>query len=272
MAVICLTRELAAKGEETARELARLGGYRYIERDYIEARLAEHKIGADILQQYDEKRPGLWASMSENRDRYLHFLKAIIYEETAKGRCVILGRGAWALLREVPGVLSVRLMAPPDVRIDRVKLAYACDDKTAEYHIRQSDNNRQGFHRYFFDINWRDSTLYDMTMNSGRIDPQTAAYTIEELRKVMISPEDENAGRFKLEELRLKTAVAGEIVFERRIQIQSLAVLVDGGRVVLAGYTVSRIVANAAVEAARKVPGVESVTDELSIVPPVVGS
>ena len=124
MAVICLTRELAAKGEETARELARLGGYRYIERDYIEARLAEHKIGADILQQYDEKRPGLWASMSENRDRYLHFLKAIIYEETAKGRCVILGRGAWALLREVPGVLSVRLMAPPDVRLGRPSLQH----------------------------------------------------------------------------------------------------------------------------------------------------
>jgi len=272
MAVICITRELAAKGEETARELAKLGGYRYIERDYIESRLAEFKIGPDVLQQYDEKRPGLWASMSENRDRYLHFLKAIIYEEASKGQCIILGRGAGALLRNIPGVVSVRLVAPHAVRLDRVKLAYACDDKAAEHHIRQNDHDRQGFHRYFFDIDWRDCSLYDVTVNTGRLEPAAAAEIIEKLRKTLVSPSEENAGRNMLQELRLKNAVAGEIIFGKRIQIQSLTVEVAGGKVTLVGYAVSRIAANAAVEAAKTVHGVESVTDELSVVPPVTGS
>lgn len=272
MAVVCITRELASKGEETARELTKTGGYRYIERDYIETRLAEHKIGPDVLQQYDEKKPGLWASMSENRDRYLHFLKSIIYDEAAKGGCIILGRGAGALLQGIPGVLSIRLVSPYSVRIDRVKIAYACDDRTAEHHIKQSDHERQGFHRYFFDTDWRDSSLYDLTINIGRISPESAAEIIEKYRKTAITAADEKAGNAQLNDLRLRTAVTGAIIFTKRIQIQSLTVVPKDGQVTLIGFAVSRIAANAAVEAARSVQGVGNVVDELQIMPPVVGS
>jgi cytidylate kinase len=272
MSVICITRELAALGDETAREFANLNGYRNIERDYIESRLAENDIGPDELARYDEKRPGLWASMSENRDRYLHFLKTILYDEAFKGNCVIIGRGGGAVLAGVPNVVSVRLVAPHAVRLERIKTAHSCDAKSAEHQIKQSDHDREGFHRYFFGIDWKDASLYDLVINTGKINPAGAAKIIENYRLFSLSPEDEKNGQVVLEERRLKTAVIGEITYKKGIHIQSLEVTVEGRRITLLGFAPSRNIAAAAIEAARGVKGAEEVLDDIHIMPTSMGS
>ena len=44
MAVITISRELAALGDETANELSRLSGYRFIDRKIIEQRIAGYGV------------------------------------------------------------------------------------------------------------------------------------------------------------------------------------------------------------------------------------
>jgi cytidylate kinase len=272
MAIICVSRELAAKGEETARELAEIGGYRYIERGPVEAGLAEHSITQDTLHLYDERKPSLWAAMSENRDRYLHYLEAVIFAEAAKGNCIILGRGAGVILRGIPNVVCVRVIASRAVRIDRIKADYACDNRGAEHQIKESDHNRQGFHKYFFDADWHDPSLYDLTVNTGRIDTRAAAEIIENYRRLTVSPEKEAEGARLLRDLRLKNAVIGEIIFTRRIQIQELSVDIKGSQITLSGYSVSRAASENAKEAARTVAGVGDVINDVVVVPPIMGN
>jgi cytidylate kinase len=272
MSVICITRELAALGDETAREIANLNGYRNIERDYIESRLAENDIGPEELRRYDEKRPSLWASMSENRDRYLHVLKTIIFDEAFKGNCIILGRGGGQVLAGVPNVVSVKLVAPHADRMERLKKAHSCDAKSAEHQIKQSDHDREGFHRYFFGVDWGNAALYDLVINTGRISPVGAAKLIENHRLLCLSAEDEKIGQKVLEERRLKTAVTGEITYKRGIHIQSLEVTVEGRKITLLGFAPSRNIAVAALEAARSVEGVGEILDEIHIMPTSMGS
>ena len=93
MAIVTIAREIAALGEEVARELSRLSGYKLIDREYLEKRLGDYGLDADKREKYDEKKPGFWASLSQERDDYLHFLKAALFEETIGGDCIVVGRG-----------------------------------------------------------------------------------------------------------------------------------------------------------------------------------
>jgi len=54
MAVICISRELASYGEETAQELAKLNGYRIVDKEHIEAALTAIGIDANKQARYDE--------------------------------------------------------------------------------------------------------------------------------------------------------------------------------------------------------------------------
>jgi cytidylate kinase len=272
MAVICISREMAANGEETARELAAAGGYRFIERENIEAELAKHNITQEDLSQYDEKKPGFWAALSESRDLYIHYLSEAICTEAAKGNCIILGRGGSAVLRDVPGVISILLVAPQEVRVARLKKAYSCDTRSAEQQLKQSDHHRQGFHKYFFDVDWRDPSSYHLTINTGKMSVRDAAQIVEQFRRIEAGAEKEAAGKIRLEELRLQNVIAGEILYTRRIQIQELSVIVKGGAVTLTGCALSQVATAGAVEAARAVPGVAEVTNNIMVIPPVLHS
>jgi cytidylate kinase len=270
MAVICISREMAANGEETARELAAAGGYRFIERDNIEAELAKHNISREALLQYDEKKPGFWAALSENRDLYIHYLNEAICTEAARGNCIILGRGGSAVLRDVPGVIRILLVAPREVRVARLKKAYGSDTRSAEQQLKQSDHHRQGFHKYFFDVDWQSPSSYHLTINTGGMSTRDAAQVIEKFRQIVTTPEKETAGKIRLEELRLQNVIVGEILYTRRIQIQELSVIARGNSVTLTGCALSQIAAASAFEVVHDIPGVGEITNNIMVIPPVL--
>lgn len=267
MSIICITRELAAMGEETARALAEKSGYRYVEKVNIESRLAEYDIGPQEMEKYDEKRPGLWASLSESRERYLHFLKLVLFEEACQGDCIILGRGGGSILRGVPNVLSVRLIAPMDVRVARIKSVYSCDDKSALQIIKRNDNDREGFHRVFFDVDWRDPPRYDLVLNTGKISPAKAASVIDKLRARIITEAEEDLAKKMLRDMTLQAKIMGEILYVRKTPVHTVQVSVENGKAVLYGVVSSHEHRAAALAAARSAAGDTEVVDDLRVVP-----
>jgi hypothetical protein len=160
MAIITMSREIAALGDETAQVLEGLIGYRFINKTMIEGKLEEFGIGPVKREKYDEKKPSFWASLSQEKDDYLHFLKTVLYEYALEGNCVIVGRGSTALFDNLPGTIKVRVVSPYDVRVKRICVYYHCDEKRATQIIEQSDHDRIGFHRYFFNSDCKDPTNY----------------------------------------------------------------------------------------------------------------
>jgi len=90
MAIITIARELASLGEETALELTKISGYSLIDKDYLEEKLNSIGISAEKREKYDEKNPGFWASLSQQRDNYLHYLKTAILDAAQENNCVIM--------------------------------------------------------------------------------------------------------------------------------------------------------------------------------------
>src|SRR5208337_660538 len=211
MAIVTIARELAALGEEVARELSRITNYKLLDREYLEKRLGDYGLDPHKREKYDEKKPGFWASLSQERDDYLHFLKAALFEETIGGDCIVVGRGGAAIYKSVPSHISIKLVAPLGVRIERVMKSYGCDERHALQIVEESDHTRAGFHKYFFSIDWADPRGYDLTLNSGRSDPAQEAMLVDVYRKTAVSAAKEETGRRRLAELLFGQRVVTEI-------------------------------------------------------------
>ena len=266
MAIITISREIAALGDETAGELAKLLGCRFIDKAMIEKRFATYGFSEKKLEKFDERKPGFWASLSQDRDDYLHYLKTAMYAEALEGDGVFIGRGSVAIFRDVPATLSVLLVAPVDIRIERVKSYFRCDDRRARQIIEQSDHDRAGFHRYFFDMDWEKPSNYHLVLNTGSMHPSTVAEIIVEAKRMLVNAEVEAKSRTKLRDMSLAQSVVSRVLYEKKVPVHFLEAEASDGEIVLHGVANSQSAIEAAVAAAREVAGVRSVRGEIQVV------
>jgi cytidylate kinase len=266
MAIIAIARELGACGEELADELVRRSGLRLLDRQDIEERLGRHGITPGKLQKFDEKKPGLWASLSQERDDYLHFLKLAVFEEAAIGGTVIVGRAAGAILKDLANLASIRVTAPMAVRVERLVAQYHCDEKRAVQLIEHSDRERSGFQKYFFSLDWRDAREYGLVINTGEFGVPEAAELAEGYLRLVSTKAKEAAGQQRVAELLLAHQVVTEIAYARRIAIHFLEAEAQGGKISLHGVANTQISIDEAINAARTVPGVTEVSSSIQVV------
>ncbi len=266
MAIITISRQIAALGDETAHELTKMLGWRVVDRASLEDRFAAHGFTDKKLGKFDEKKPSFWASLSQERDDYLHYLRSAMLEEAVKGDCVIIGRGAAFIFKDIPGTVSVRLVATPEVRIERVKSYFRCDERRAKQIIEQSDRDREGFHRYFFNVDWTCASNYHMVMNTGSIHPTTAAGIVKDLQALILTPEAANESQARLREFVLSQEVVTAILYSKRVPIHFLEAACSSGSVILRGVANSSAAVEIAVQCAREVPGVSDVRSEIQVV------
>ncbi|MDR2257845.1 MAG: cytidylate kinase-like family protein [Treponema sp.] len=266
MAIITISRELAALGDETAYELAKLLNYRLVDKQVLEERMKSYGIAGRKFEKYDERKPSFWASLSQDRDDYLHYLKTAIFTEAEEGGCVFIGRGTSVVFKNVPGIISVFLVAPFEIRTERVKSYFHCDDRRARQIIEQSDHDRTGFHRYFFDIEWKDPGNYHLSLNTGYLHPAVSAAIIKNLRDHTLSPESEALSRVRLTELILGQRVKHHVIYEREIPIHFLEASVLKNAITLYGVANSQSLVEAALAAAREAAPSATVQSEIQIV------
>jgi hypothetical protein len=270
MAIITISREVAALGDETAGELVKLLGYRFVDRFTLEERMKSYGVDPRVLEKYDERKPGFLASFSQDRDDYLHFLKMAKFQEalgsTERGR-IFIGRGAYAVFAGIPGVVPVFLVANMDVRIERVRSYFHCDEKKARSIIERIDQDRAGFHTYFFESDWKDPGNYRVSLNTGHLCPSACARIIEQVC-IQTAPLDVNealARRITCAFLAQK--VAHHVLYEKNVQVHFLDVTVtEDGEATLFGVTNVKSVIDNAAAAAQEVEGVHRVVPAIQIV------
>ena len=266
MAIITVSRELAALGDETSHELAKQLGYRFVDKQALEERIKSFGVTGSKLQKYDEKKPSFLASMSRDRDDYLHYLKSAVFSEAGQGNAIFIGRGAAVILKSVPGVFSVFLVAPPEIRLERVKSYFHCDDKRASQIIEQSDRDREGFHRYFFDVKWKDPDNYHLALNTGHLHPELCAEIIKYMRDRTMTKEAEDLNARRIGELALGQKIKHRILYERELPVHFLEVSVSDGRVILYGVANAQALIESAVSSAMELAPECSVQSEIQVV------
>jgi len=266
MAIITISRELAALGDETAHELASQLNYRFVDKPALEERIKSYGVSGSKILKYDEKKPSFLASLSQDRDDYLHYMKSAILAEAAEGNAILIGRGAGVILKNVPGVFSLFLASPPEIRLERVKSYFHCDDKRAQHIIDQSDRDREGFHRYFFDVMWKEPGNYHLVLNTGRLHPGVCAEMVRFMRDKTITEETEAQNTLRIKELLLGQQIIHHIRFEREVPVHFLEVTVSGGTIYLYGVANAQSLIEAAISSARELAPDASIQSEIQVV------
>lgn len=272
MAIITISRQLGSLGTEIAENLTQELGFKDLGKASLESKLIKkYGLPEEKVERYDEKKPAFWDLFSADKDRYLHFLKTVIYDFARDGNCVIIGRGGQVLFQDIPGVLRVRIVAPLELRIERLKERNQYDDRLAEQVIRHSDHDRAGFHRFFFHVNWEDYHLYDLMINTQELTATTAVQLIKDALQAYGVTEKHAVAASKLKDACLSQDVATAILYEEHVPIHFLEVGSVSGVVTLRGSAMTTEDISRSEAVAGRIAGVKEVVNEIYCIPHTYG-
>lgn len=259
MAVITLSRQVAAWGDEVAQSLAKQIGYKFITRKDIEKRIVELGFPESKMLKYDERKPGFFASLARNRDEYLNYTQYAVLEAAAQGNVIIIGRGAFAVLQDVPNNVSIRLVADEATRIERLKKEFNWDDKQAKQRIQESDTNRAGFHSSFYNVDINDPSQYHAVLNTGLVDIEKSAAIIADIVKESVSPAAEQEGMQLIQDKLKAQIIINKLYFEEKINIEFMHGRIEDKTFILHGVSDSPAVVQKALQyIKRELPDYEA--------------
>ena len=102
--------------------------------------------------------------------------------EAAKNLPVIfVGFGTQCIFADRKDALHIRLVAPLETRVARLRARFGWDAATATDKARRMDDDRRRYVQRYFHRDVLDSLLYDVQINTGRTTIDEAAALIEQL-------------------------------------------------------------------------------------------
>jgi cytidylate kinase len=217
MAVITISRQYGSGGDEIAEQLCKRLGYRYFDkgliarsaneiglteteivdfsedkyqvRSFLDRLLGRSRVVAQA-RHWKEEPGGARTLEVEKLDEAwcIKLIKGAIHAAHKQDNIVIMGRGGQAILREMPNVLHVRIEAPLENRIKRVEQAENLDAEVARAVINSHDRTTVDYLKRFHQIDWSDSQLYHLVINTARVNLDVAVdliiYTVEHMLPV----------------------------------------------------------------------------------------
>lgn len=265
MSVITISRQLGSLGTVIAQTISEKLDYEYVDKEKIGEALAAYDLPISEVEKFDEKKPPFWGSWQTQREKFLHLLRAVIYDFASKGNVVIVGRGGQVLLKDLPGVLHLRIVAPFDLRVKRLSEQRWVDESQAHRVLRRSDRDSAGFLRSFFDVDWDDQSLYDLVINTQKLSIESA---VEMILKVMQSPEikdGEKKAAEKLADLALIQKVEAALLSVVGGDLRHISIQIEDGVVTLRGAVTSGVDQEGCQRAVAGIKGVKSVENQLSV-------
>ncbi len=207
MAVITISRKYGSGGNEIARRVCKILGYRYFDKNLMaqiamKVGLSEHelvdysednyKVRGFLERLLDTKRvvtevkswtrdaSGAQTVTVEelNEERCIELVRSAVRAAHTHGNVVILGRGGQAILKELPGVLHVRIESPLGACVMRVQSKENLSLGAAETLTRERDQAAAAYLNRFYGINWADPLNYHLTLNSCKWDIEAAVQII----------------------------------------------------------------------------------------------
>ncbi len=184
MPIITISRGTLSGGRAVAECLAETLGYPCVGREILQD--AARALGAseEAVRSKLETPPARWALRTPERQRYLVGVQAALAEHVARGDLVYHGLAGQFLLRGLPGVLRVRLIAPLEMRVrSLVATHHATSQQAAMRFIRRVDQDRRRWVRLMYNADVTSPSLYDLTINLREIALGTACAIIAALAR-----------------------------------------------------------------------------------------
>jgi hypothetical protein len=209
--IITISRQLGSEGDLIAARVAAALGLLIIDREYTRKAALAAGVPATLLQKLMyEGRQSLagqimdsLGSTSDSTDRSapspgplegiftpmltpsgisledgVQTIGKIIIDLASRRDVLVLGQGGQMWLRDRNDACHVQIVAPYELRIERVAVRENVSRETARRRVRTTDQARAEYLARYHGVNWLDPLLYDYVINTGRRSAGSAALTI----------------------------------------------------------------------------------------------
>jgi cytidylate kinase len=168
-------------GQRTAECLAQVLDYPIVGREILQEAARTLGVAVEDLSGKLQARPSLFTRLTQERKKYLLAVQTTLAERCTSGRLVYHGLAGQFLLRNLPGVLAARLIAPLEQRAQTLTaLHHGMTQKAAEEFIQNVDEERRRWVKLMYAADVEDPSLYDLTVNLESISLDTACVIIAE--------------------------------------------------------------------------------------------
>jgi cytidylate kinase len=208
MAVVTISRQFGCGGLEVAAKVCELLGYSFFDKGLMAEVATDVDLSASDLVDFSEDNynvKSFWERLFGRgpKTAYEHetgredipaeemlttekldesqcilFIRSTIRAAYQKGGVVILGRGAQAVLRDMPDVLHVRLTAAEGARVRRVESREKLTFSQAYQLMVERDQATDQYLDEFFGVKGDDPMLYHLILNTGKLSTNAAAQII----------------------------------------------------------------------------------------------
>jgi len=263
MAVVTISRGLGSEGHTLATGLAEKLGYEVVSREDVVGAAARYGVPEARLQEALLEAPTFWDRLTLGRARYLAFVRAALCERAVQDRIVYEGNAGHLLLRGVPHVVCIRILAPVSHRVEVAKQRFGMTDDEAARHVENADRQRESWAQNLYGADCWDPALFDLVVNLRTL---SVAGAVDAAATVVSRPEfaPNDASRKAMSDLLLESRVSAALAADADTLSAEVRVQADGGVVTLHGRA---SMVDAVIAVARGVEGVTKV-DHLDLAAP----
>lgn len=183
--VVAIANQMGANGRHIGERVGKLLGLPTYDREIMQHIADTAHVSVTTVETLDEHArnrledyiTSLLREQTFDASDHLRTLSRIVVALWEHGPCVLTGHGSVHLVpREY--ALCVRLVAPQEIRIERVAASGRFPPQEAKRRVQASDAEREAFHRRYFNANIHDPLLFDLVLNSGYLDDGSCAEVI----------------------------------------------------------------------------------------------
>ncbi len=173
--VIAVSREFCSGGQDIAKKLAEELGIPYYDKEIITLAAKKSGLSEKAVRDSAKRHTGslLYSLYSMSKDLPLtdqvYLVQSEIIRELAqKGPCVIVGRCADYILRDMPNCLRVFIHAPLEERINLLRM-YEVDEReeVLENILAKEDKARAGYYHCYTQHRWGEAKNFHITLDSS---------------------------------------------------------------------------------------------------------
>ena len=250
-------------GERLAKSLSEKLGIPSLSREVIIQVANQFGVSEAALWEHLEKTKG----SSSERTLYLAALQLALAERAQQGAFVYHGLAGHFLLKGIPHILKVGIVAPRQFRAEALMRQKNISMDEALRSIQRWDERSIRWARFLYNVDWLDPSLYDLVLNVASVSVESACEIVTCALKQQEFKEMPGTQKM-IEDFVLASRVKLQLAAHERTKGLELEVTAQEGAVKITGQVLmggmfswggKESIRNDLIEVAKTVPGVQKV-------------
>lgn len=176
--IVTISREFGSGGRTIGKKLAEELSIPCYDSELIQKIAQQSGFAESYVQSVDEAAPGSYVASffasnrlfgPTNEDYLWKIQRKVILKLAEKSSCVIVGRCADYILRDMADCLTVFIHADVEYRAKRIVEVYGEREMSPDERIREKDKRRAAYHRFYTDMKWGYAKNYQVSLDSGKL-------------------------------------------------------------------------------------------------------